>query len=79
MNYLRNHSDIIRAKLEAQAAVVRERASNAQQRLEVNQQKIITDVVQRRIETLHAEKTNLQSNKITLGKTSSLSLAVQCV
>ncbi|XP_044023024.1 C-type lectin domain family 4 member M-like isoform X2 [Siniperca chuatsi] len=66
MNYLRNHSDIIRTKLEAQAAIAKERASHVQLKLQIKQQKTLTDSLQRQIETLHTEKTNLQSNKTTL-------------
>lgn len=68
MNYLRNHSDIVRAKLEAQAALAKERANHVQLKLQMKQQKTLTDNLQGRIETLLSEKTNLQSNKSTLGK-----------
>lgn len=74
MNYLRNHSNIIRAKLEAQAALTKERTNHVQLKLQVKQQKTLTDSLQGQIETLHNEKTNLQSNKTVLGKTSNLSL-----
>ncbi|XP_040915996.1 C-type lectin domain family 7 member A-like [Toxotes jaculatrix] len=66
MNYLRNHSGIIRAKVEAEAALVRERASHLQLKLQVNQKKTLSDVLQKQIETLQTEKTNLKTNKTTL-------------
>lgn len=72
MNYLRNHSDIIRAKLEAQAALAKERTNHVQLKLQVKQQKTLTDSLQGQIETLRNERTNLQSNKTTLGKSSNL-------
>lgn len=68
MNYLRNHSDITRAKLLARAALAKERTSHVQLKLQVKQQKTATDRLQRQIETLHKETKNLQSNKTTLGK-----------
>ena len=67
MNYLRNHSDVIRAKLEAQMALTKERANHVQLKLQVKQEKAVTDSLQGRIETLHAEKDKLQYNKTTLG------------
>ncbi|XP_070776809.1 C-type lectin domain family 4 member M-like [Enoplosus armatus] len=66
MSYLSNHSDIIRAKLAAQTALAKERAKHVQLELQLKQQKTLTDILQRQIETLRTEKTNLQSNKITL-------------
>ncbi|XP_051240751.1 CD209 antigen-like protein E isoform X2 [Dicentrarchus labrax] len=66
MNYLRNHSGIIRAKLEAQAALAKQRASHVQVKMEVKQQQTLTDSLQRQIETLHTEKTNLLSEKTSL-------------
>lgn len=68
-NYLRNQSDIIRAKLEAQAALARERTNHVQLKLQVKQKKTSTDVLQKKIETLLTEKTNLQINKTTLEET----------
>ncbi|XP_070699122.1 perlucin-like protein [Pempheris klunzingeri] len=65
MNYLRNHSGIIRAKLEAQAAVAKERASHVQLKLKVKQQRTLTDSIQGQIETLQTERVNLQSDKNT--------------
>lgn len=69
MNHLRNHSDIIRAKLEAQAALVRERSSHAKLKLQVKQTMTLTDNLQKQIEALNTEKKNLHSNKTALGKT----------
>lgn len=65
MNFLRNQSGIVRAKLEAQGALVKEQASHAQLKLQVNQQKTLTDGLQAQIETLHTVKANLQTNKTT--------------
>ena len=69
MNYLRNHSYIINAKYEAQAELVRQRTIHKQLKLQVKQTMTLTDSLQRQIETLRTERTNLQSNKTTLGKT----------
>ncbi|KAF7201907.1 C-type lectin domain family 4 member E [Nothobranchius furzeri] len=66
MKFLRNHTDIIRAKAEAEAALAKERAGYVQMKLEVKQKGIITDNLMKTIETLQAEKTNLQSNKTVL-------------
>ncbi|XP_074516563.1 oxidized low-density lipoprotein receptor 1-like isoform X1 [Sebastes fasciatus] len=67
MNFLHNnHSDIIRAKLEAQAEIARQRSSHQQLKLQMKQTITLTDSLQRQIETLYTEKTNLQSNKTTL-------------
>ncbi|XP_042357099.1 C-type lectin domain family 12 member B-like isoform X2 [Plectropomus leopardus] len=66
MNHLRNHSDVIRAKLEAQAALSRERASHAKLKLQVKHRMTLTDSLQGRIEALNTDKKNLQSNKTTL-------------
>ncbi|TDG98744.1 hypothetical protein EPR50_G00203930 [Perca flavescens] len=66
MNYLRNHSDIIRAKLEAQAQLAKERGSHRQLKLQVTQTKTLADHLQRQIETLQTERTDLQSNKTTI-------------
>ena len=69
LNYLRNNSEIIKAKLEAEAALARERASQVQLKLQVKQQKTNTDILQSQIETLLTEKTKLIANKTSLGKT----------
>lgn len=68
MNYLRNHSSVIKAKLEAQTALAKERASHVEIKLQMKQQKTLTDNLQSQLETLHTEKTNLQSNKTTFGE-----------
>uniref|UniRef100_A0A3P8RPD4 C-type lectin domain-containing protein n=1 Tax=Amphiprion percula TaxID=161767 RepID=A0A3P8RPD4_AMPPE len=65
-NFLRNHSGIIKAKVEAQMALARESTSHLQLKLEVKQKKTITDGLQREIELLHREKTNLQTNRTSL-------------
>ncbi|XP_060938991.1 macrophage mannose receptor 1-like [Limanda limanda] len=63
LNYLRsNHSEMIRAKLESQAALVRERANQMHLMLQIKQQKIVTDVHQRHIETIEIEKIFLNEN-----------------
>jgi len=69
LNYLRNHSDVIRAKTEAQAALVTERANHLQLKLQVKQKMAITDILQGRIEILEIERANILTNRSTLGKT----------
>nr|XP_046269400.1 uncharacterized protein LOC124072218 [Scatophagus argus] len=66
MNYLRNSSDIIKAKEDAQAALVKESSNHVQLKLQVKQHRSLTDSLQGQIETLHKEKMNLQSNKTAL-------------
>ncbi|XP_047467267.1 uncharacterized protein LOC125023800 [Mugil cephalus] len=68
LNYLRNRSGIIQAKLDAQAKLVKERNNHVELKLQVKQKKALTDTLQRRIETLQIEKTSLQSNKTALEK-----------
>lgn len=67
-NFLRNHSSIIKAKVEAQLALAKERTSHLQLKLEVKQKKTLIDSLQAEIETLHKEKTILQSNKTSFEK-----------
>lgn len=68
MNHLRNHSGIVKERLEAQAKLVKERANHVQLKLQVKQMKVENDLLQRQIETLNAAKSNLQTNKTLLGK-----------
>lgn len=68
MNHLRNHSGIIKERLEAQAKLVKERTNHVQLKLQVKQLKVENDLLQRQIETLNAAKSNLQTNKTLLGK-----------
>lgn len=68
MNHLRNHSGIIKDRLEAQAKLVKERTNHVQLKLQVKQLKVENDLLQRQIETLNAAKSNLQTNKTLLGK-----------
>lgn len=68
VNYLSNHNDIIRAKLETQAALARERTFHQELKMQLKQTKTVTDGLQRRIETLQTERTNLKANKTSLGK-----------
>ncbi|KAM9708186.1 C-type lectin domain family 4 member G-like isoform 1-T1 [Menidia menidia] len=66
MNFLRNHSDVIKAKTEAQEALEKERQNHVQLKLQVMQKKAITDILQGKIEILQTEKINIQKNKTTL-------------
>lgn len=78
MNYLRNQSGINKATLEAQTALAKERAGHFQLKMQVKQQKALTDSFQGQIETLQTQRANLQSNKTTLGK-ADYSNPVQCM
>ncbi|XP_005916855.1 CD209 antigen-like protein E isoform X2 [Haplochromis burtoni] len=69
MNHLRNHSGIIKERLEAQAKLVKERTNHVQLKLQVKQMKVENDLLQRQIETLNAAKSNLQTNKTLLEET----------
>ncbi|KAI3367775.1 hypothetical protein L3Q82_026606 [Scortum barcoo] len=66
INYLRNHSSIIRAKLEAQVALAKERTNHVGLKQQVKQQIALTDTLQGQIETLNEKRTYLQSNKTAL-------------
>lgn len=68
MNFYRNNSHIIQARLEAEKTAAKQRASGAQVRLEVKQQKALTDNIVKQIGTLQTKKRNLESNTIALGK-----------
>lgn len=67
MNYLRNYSNVIKAKVDAQTELHKRRANHVTLKMQVKEQKIITDRLQGQIETLHKEKANLESNKTLLG------------
>ncbi|XP_039897759.1 C-type lectin domain family 4 member M-like isoform X1 [Simochromis diagramma] len=69
MNHLRNHSGIIKDRLEAQAKLAKERTNHVQLKLQVKQLKVENDLLQRQIETLNAAKSNLQTNKTLLEET----------
>ncbi|XP_069007897.1 C-type lectin domain family 4 member M-like isoform X1 [Embiotoca jacksoni] len=66
LNYLRNQSDIIRAKLEAKVALANKRSIHVQLQTEVMQKKTLSDLLQKRLETLLTEKRNIQFNKTSL-------------
>lgn len=68
MNFYRNSSHIIKARLEAEETAAKQRAGGAQVRLEVKQQKAITDNIMKEIGVLRAKKRNLQSNTGGLGR-----------
>ncbi|XP_036006990.1 CD209 antigen-like isoform X1 [Fundulus heteroclitus] len=63
VNFLRNHTELIRDKLETQNRLKKERANHVQMKLEVRQKKTLTDSLQRTISMLQTEKTHLQSNR----------------
>uniref|UniRef100_UPI003AB0D1DD uncharacterized protein n=1 Tax=Centroberyx gerrardi TaxID=166262 RepID=UPI003AB0D1DD len=70
LNYLRsNHSNLIKAKEEAQKALEMELTGHLQLKLQVEHQKTLNDGLQSQIETLQAERTALQSNKSAFGET----------
>lgn len=71
MNYLRNYSHVIKAKVDAQADVQKLRANHVTLKMQVKEQRTMMDRLQGQIETLHKDKTNLQSNKTSLGKANS--------
>ncbi|TKS86469.1 C-type lectin domain family 4 member M CD209 antigen-like protein 1 [Collichthys lucidus] len=66
MNYLRNYSSVIKAKVDAQTELHKRRANHVTLKMQVKEQKIITDRLQGQIETLNKEKANLDSNKTLL-------------
>lgn len=68
MNYLRNHSGIIKATLQARANAVKERKSYEQLKLRVKQHKVSMDRLQGQIETLRAEREKLRNAQTALGE-----------
>lgn len=68
MNFYRNNSHIIKARLEAEKTAVKQRANGAQVRLEVKQQKASTDNIVKQIGVLQTKKRYLQSNTSALSK-----------
>lgn len=67
MNFYRNKSHIIKARLEAEKAVAQQHAFSISVRLEVKHQKVLTDNILKQIGMLQTKKTHLQSNTSTLG------------
>lgn len=68
LNHFRNTSAIIRAKVEAQAALLKERASHQQIKLQLNKLKTTSDDLQHQLETLDKEKSALKANQSIFGK-----------
>ncbi|XP_034531326.1 uncharacterized protein LOC117806483 [Notolabrus celidotus] len=66
MNYLRNHSAIIKATVAARAELANKQASQLQVKLQMKQHKISMDRLQSQIETLRVEKAKLQTIKVSL-------------
>ncbi|XP_034015854.1 CD209 antigen-like protein E [Thalassophryne amazonica] len=66
LSYLSNHSEVIKAKEEAQTRLEMERTSHRQRQVQLEQQKTLNDDLQKQIETLQKEKTILQYNHTTL-------------
>ncbi|XP_053192107.1 CD209 antigen-like protein E [Scomber japonicus] len=66
LSYLRNHSAIVKARLEAETALSRERESRMELKLQVKHQNTLTDELQSQIETLLTERASLQANKSVL-------------
>ncbi|TNN56923.1 hypothetical protein EYF80_032913 [Liparis tanakae] len=66
MNHLHNNSDVIKAKLEAQAQLATQRGKHLHLKLQLKQMVTSTDALQAQMETLKIEKTHLQSNKTTV-------------
>lgn len=67
VNFYRNNSHIIKARLDAQKTAAKQRASSISVRLEVKQQKMLTDNILKQIGMLQTKKTDLQSNTSALG------------
>ncbi|KAG7237233.1 hypothetical protein INR49_032566 [Caranx melampygus] len=63
LNHFRNTSAIIRAKVEAQAALLKEQASHQQIKLQLKKLKTASDELQSQLETLDKENSALKSNQ----------------
>lgn len=68
VNYYRNNSHIIKARLEAEKTAAKQRAGGISVRLELKQQKVLTDNILKQIGKLQTKKTDLQSNISVLGR-----------
>ncbi|XP_024125118.1 perlucin-like protein [Oryzias melastigma] len=68
LNFYLNQTHIIKAKEEAQAALIKERANHLQIKQEVNLKRTFVDKLQGKLETLKQEITILESNKTNLEK-----------
>ncbi|XP_029686911.1 C-type lectin domain family 4 member G-like [Takifugu rubripes] len=62
VNYYRNNSHIIKTRLEAEKTAAKQRAGGISVRLELKQQKVLTDNILKQIGKLQMKKTDLQSN-----------------
>ncbi|XP_051941284.1 C-type lectin domain family 4 member G-like isoform X2 [Hippocampus zosterae] len=62
-NYLRNHSNIIKAWKDAEEALVREKTSQVQLKLQLKQQTKLGDTFRSQIEILQKEKAELEATK----------------
>lgn len=67
VNFYRNISHIIKARLEAVETAAKQRANSISVKLEVKQQKVLTDNIMKQIGMLQTKKTDLQSNISALG------------
>lgn len=67
-NYLRNHSDILKARKDAEEALVREQTSQVQLKLQLKQQARLGDTLRSQIEILQKEKAQLEATKAIIGK-----------
>lgn len=67
VNFYRNNSHIIKARLEAEKTAAKQRASSISVRLEVKLQKVLTDNILKQIGMLQTKKTDLLSNTNDLG------------
>ncbi|RVE57148.1 hypothetical protein OJAV_G00213490 [Oryzias javanicus] len=68
LNFYRNQTHLIKAKAEAQAALIKERANHLRIKQEVNLKRTLVDKLQGKLETLKQETTILQLNKTSLEK-----------
>lgn len=65
-NFLRNHTDLIRAKVMDKAALARERGNTVRLQVQVKQEMALSDRRQGHIEELKRERSHLQGNKTSL-------------
>lgn len=68
LNFYRNDSHLIKARLEAEKMAATQRASGAQIRLEVKHQMVVMDNIIKQIKVLQTKKRNLEFNTSRLGK-----------
>ncbi|KAK7903890.1 hypothetical protein WMY93_016497 [Mugilogobius chulae] len=65
-NFLRNHTDVIKEKLATQVELESQRRAHMQLKVQIKQQQVISDSLQKNILVMKTEKAQLEANKTAL-------------